>query len=240
MQQDLTTSRMKGGDVTVQAWDVPTRLFHWTLVALILMAYVSRHWGDAGLVWHMWNGYAILVLVVWRLLWGFVGSSTSRFRSFAYGPAAAIRYGLDFIAGRPRYFLGHNPLGGLVVFALLGLVGLIGALGLFAYDDHDALAGGPLSSRVSDAAWTFATHWHHELFDLLLVVIGMHVAASVLYLVWKGENLPRAMVTGVKPSRPYEDEAGARRSGSWRALLCLGVAIIVVFGGIAAAGGKVL
>ena len=124
---------------SVRAWDLPTRLFHWTLVTLIAMAYVSRHWGDAGLVWHTWNGYAILVLVVWRLLWGIVGSSTSRFSSFFYGPLTAARYGLDFVLGRPRHFLGHNPLGGTVVFVMLAMVGAMGALGLFAYDDHDAL-----------------------------------------------------------------------------------------------------
>ena len=71
---------------TVAAWDLPTRLFHWSLVTLVVMAYVSRRGGDAGLVWHKWNGYAILVLIVWRVFWGFTGSSTARFKSFFYWP----------------------------------------------------------------------------------------------------------------------------------------------------------
>ncbi|MDX2155939.1 MAG: cytochrome b/b6 domain-containing protein [Hyphomicrobiaceae bacterium] len=224
----------------VMAWDLPTRLFHWTLVVLIPMAWVSRRYGDAGLVWHTWNGYAILVLVVWRLLWGFAGSSTSRFAAFAYWPWTAARYALDFALRRPRPFLGHNPLGGLVVFVLLGLIGLQGALGLFSYDDHDSLAGGPLSARVADEVWGAATQWHILLFDVMLAAIALHVLANILYLVWKGENLPRAMITGRKPSKPFEDEAEARIVGGGRALLCLVAAAAIVFGGVLAGGGKLL
>ncbi len=225
---------------SVRAWDLPTRLFHWTLVTLIVMAYVSRHWGDAGLVWHKWNGYAILVLVVWRLLWGFVGSSTSRFASFFYGPLTAVRYGLDFVLGRPRHFLGHNPLGGSVVLVMLAMLGVIGALGLFAYDDHDALTGGPLSSRVSEAMVAFATKWHLFMFDLLLWVIGLHILANILYRVWKRENLVQAMITGRKEARPYEDEHDANLASPWLALGCLALAASIVLGGIMAAGGKLV
>lgn len=240
MQQKRVRAEVKAGDDQVRAWDLPTRLFHWTLVTLVVMAYVSRHWGDEGLVWHTWNGYAILVLVVWRLTWGFVGSSTSRFAAFLYGPAKAIRYGLDFVAGRPRYFLGHNPLGGAVALVLLGLMGIIGVLGLFAYDDHDALTGGPLSSRVAEAAVAFATRWHMRLFDLLLWIIGLHVAANVLYLAWKKENLVQAMFTGRKRARHYEDQPRARLASSWRALVSLLVAVAIVLGVITLAGGKII
>ena len=236
-QAELETESRSG---SVVAWDLPTRLFHWTLVTLIAMAYVSRHWGDAGLVWHMWNGYAILVLIVWRLVWGFVGSSTSRFASFVYGPASAIGYAFDFVRGKPRHFLGHNPLGGWVVFVLLGLVGAIGLLGLFAYDDHDALVGGPLSARVSEAVVAFATRWHMELFDILLAVIVLHIAANALYLVWKRENLVRAMITGRKPQRTYEDQSAPRTSSAWVALGCLVIAVAAVIGGILLAGGRLL
>lgn len=222
----------------IVVWDVPTRLFHWTLAVLIGMAWVSRKWGDAGLVWHTWNGYAILILVVWRLLWGFVGTSTARFGSFFYWPWTAARYGLDFVLRRPRHFLGHNPLGGTVVFALLILVGGQALLGLFAYDDHDSNAGGPLAGQVSDAAWAWAAKWHVRVFDLLLYAIGLHVAASVLYLVWKRENLVKAMITGRKPAADYEDAAAVSVASTGRALICLAIAIVIVFGGIKLAGGK--
>lgn len=240
MQQETAEAGIATHTREVRAWDLPTRLFHWSLVLLIAMAYVSRHWGDANLVWHTWNGYAVLVLIVWRLLWGLVGSSTSQFRSFVYGPVTALRYAVDFILRRPRHYLGHNPLGAIVVLVLLALVGAMGVLGLFSYDDHDAFTGGPLSGRVSDAAWGFATHWHIRLFDILLYVIALHIAASVVYLIWKRENLVRAMITGRKPARSYEDQPDARLASAWRALGCLLVAAGIVFGGIIAAGGKVL
>lgn len=242
MQLDRTRAKTEpqGGALEVRAWDLPTRLFHWSLVALIAMAYVSRRWGDAGLVWHTLNGYAVLILITWRILWGFVGSSTSRFSSFIRAPRTAVKYGIDFVAGRPRSFLGHNPLGGLAVLVLLGMVGAMGVLGLFSYDDQDSLVGGPLSGRVSDAAWAFATRWHLRLFDLLLWVIGLHVLASVIYLVWKRENLVRAMITGRKRAQPYEDQPEARVAASGTALACLAAAAVFVLGGIKLFGGKLL
>lgn len=240
MQRDVMKTVGATSETQVKAWDLPTRLFHWTLVVLIAMAYVSRRWGDAGLVWHTWNGYAVLVLIVWRLLWGFVGSSTARFGSFLYWPRQSARYGIDFLLRRPRHFLGHNPLGGLIVFAFLGLVGLMGLLGLFAYDDHDGLVGGPLSGRVAEELWQAATRWHIWLFDALLWLIGLHVAANLAYLAWKRENLVRAMITGRKPSADFEDQPEARIAGTGRALLCLAVSVAIVFGGIWAGGGKIL
>lgn len=223
----------------VQAWDLPIRLFHWSLVTLIIMAYVSRRWGDAGLVWHKWNGYAILVLIVWRVFWGFTGSSTARFRSFFYWPWTAATYGIDFAMRRPRHFLGHNPLGGSVVFLMLGLVGLQAVLGLFSYDDHDSNAGGPLVSKVSDVTWAAATKWHLTVFDVILAVIALHLAANLLYLVWKGENLVKPMITGKKPAAAFEDQASAEIATIGRALVCLIASVLLVFGGIMSLGGKI-
>ncbi len=232
------TEDTTAGAGTVRAWDVPTRVFHWLLVASVLAAYVTRHWGDADLRWHTWNGYAVLVLVVWRILWGFVGSSTARFRSFFYWPWQAASYAMDFLMRRPRHFLGHNPLGGSVVFVMLGLVGTMGVLGLFSYDDHDANAGGPLASKVPDPVWALATKLHLQLFDVLLAVIALHVVANVLYRFWKGENLVAAMITGRKSAQPYEDQQEARLESLGRALLCLIAAVLLVFGGIMTAGGR--
>lgn len=225
-------------DGQVPVWDLPTRLFHWSLVTLVALSWVSRNYGDAGLVWHTWNGYGILILIVWRVLWGFFGSSTSQFRAFIYWPWTAASYAFDFALRRPRHFLGHNPLGGAVVFAFLGALGLQAVLGLFSYDDHDSNAGGPLAGKVSDAVWGFATKWHLKLFDGILLLIALHVVANVLYLVWKRENLVRAMLTGKKPARHYEDQPSAQIKGTGRALVCLAVAAAVVLGGIRMAAGK--
>lgn len=224
---------------TVVAWDVPTRLFHWALVLAIFNAWATRHWWVDNFNWHKWNGYAILILVVWRLLWGVCGTSTARFASFFHWPWSAARYGLDFALRRPRHFLGHNPLGGSVVFAMLAIVAALGLLGLFAYDDHTSNAGGPLASKVSDATWAWATKWHIRIFDVLLIIISLHVAANVLYLVWKRENLIKAMITGRKPANDYEDQAEAKVASGLLALACLVTAIAIVLGGIALAGGRV-
>ena len=228
-----------GDQATVRAWDIPTRLFHWTLVTLVVMAYVSRRWGDTALVWHTWNGYAILVLVVWRLFWGFAGSSTARFKAFFYWPWTAASYGLDFALRRPRHFLGHNPLGGSVVFLMLGLIGGQALLGLFSYDDHDSNAGGPLASKVSDTLWALATKWHLIVFDLILAVVVLHILANVLYYFWKGENLVKPMITGRKPVADFEDQPEAQIASIGRSLVCLIAAILLVFGGITTLGGKI-
>ena len=227
------------GGGTVQVWDLPLRLFHWTLVLLIIMAYVSRRWGDAGLVWHTWNGYAILILIVWRILWGFAGSSTARFRSFIYWPWTAASYGIDFLLRRPRHFLGHNPLGGTVVFVMLGLVGLQGVLGLISYDDHTSNAGGPLAGKVADATWAAATKWHIFIFDMILLVVAAHITANILYIVWKGENLVKPMITGRKAAAPFEDQQEARIASMGRALYLLMAAVLLVLGGIMTLGGRV-
>lgn len=223
---------------SVRVWDGPTRLFHWTLVVLIALAYVTRK-VSPDLTWHMRIGYAILILVTFRILWGFVGSSTSRFSAFAYAPWTGLRYGVDFLLRRPRHFLGHNPLGGTVVFLMLGLVAAQGIFGLFSYDDHTNIDGGPLAGRVAESTVALLTKWHIWLFDIILIVIGAHIFASIAYAVWKREDLVRPMVTGRKRRAHYEDEAEARIASPLLALLCLILAAAIVLGGITLAGGRI-
>jgi cytochrome b len=240
--ETIGTPETRAGEAraTVRTWDLPTRLFHWTLVTLIIMAWVSRKYGDANLVWHTWNGYAILVLIVYRIIWGFVGGSTARFSSFVSGPVKAVRYGIDFAARRPRHFLGHNPLGGTMVLALLTVVGLQAVLGLFSYEGADAFVGGPLAAKVSEATTTFITAWHVRIFDLIVIMAGLHIAASLAYLVWKRENLIKPMLTGRKPKADFEDQSEAEFGSSGKAFVCLVAACIIVFGGIKLLGGRIL
>ncbi len=238
VDQDARSSTSSPDRSTVKVWDGPTRLFHWSLVILIALSYVTRK-VSPDLVWHMRIGYAILVLITFRVLWGFVGSSTSRFGSFAYAPWTAIRYGIDFVLRRPRPFLGHNPLGGTVVFIFLALIAAQGLTGLFSYDDHTDLHGGPLASKISEAAVAAATRWHVWLFDILLIVIALHILASFAYAFWKREDLVRPMVTGTKRSAPFEDQAEARIASPLLALLCLVLAVAIVLGGITLAGGRI-
>ena len=227
----------------VRAWDGPTRLFHWTLVALIADAWISFQYservGDFTLRWHRWNGYAILVLVVWRLLWGLVGSSTSRFASFVRWPWTAAGYGLDLLRGRPRHFLGHNPLGTYMVLALLALVAAQGTLGLFTLEHNDLVAG-PLKRIASDETVKTLSFWHRRGFNVILAFVCLHVIANLGYQLFKKDPLITGMVTGRKPAADYEDASEAvivARPGV-RGLLCLIVAAGIVFGAILAAGGK--
>lgn len=195
-------------------WDLPVRLFHWVLVGLIAFAWWSAeyHYDDL----HIWSGIAVLTLLIFRILWGFFGSSTARFANFIRGPRAVFGY----LRGEWRG-VGHNPLGALSVVALLGLVSVQVGLGLFA-SDEDGLMQGPLASLVSMGASDTAKELHEELFNFLLALIGLHVAA-ILYYRFKGKSLVNPMITGkgevepgVEPMRPGK---------WWVAILCLIVAI---------------
>jgi len=225
-------------------WDLPTRLFHWTLLAAVVSAWASFELaevlGDATLKWHRVNGLLVLILLVWRLLWGFAGSSTSRFASFVPGPRAIAGYLRGLAAGGGSRFLGHNPAGALMVLALLLVLGVQGGLGLIATDDND-LVGGPLYRLVDAASNAWATGKHAFLFDyVLLPLITLHVAANILYGVVKREPLIPAMVTGRKPQGEYADALAAEIVARplLRALICLAMATALVLGGIVAAGGR--
>lgn len=240
---DTSGSRMP----TVAVWDLPTRAFHWVLALLILNAWVSFRYagvfGDYTLKWHRWSGYAVLVLVVFRLIWGIVGSSTSRFSSFVRGPVTVLGYALDLVRGRSANYLGHNPLGTGMILALLAVVLTQATLGLFTVEHNDTGGDGPLYRLVSEPTYKWLSSWHRWIFYyVVLPLIAAHVTANVLYGLIKRDPLIRAMVTGRKPADTYADEAEARivDRPMLRALVCLLAAIAIVFGGIAAAGGRLL
>ena len=219
------------GDGRVLAWDLPTRIFKWTLVALVVSAWVSNKWGGATPAWHIWNGVALLTAVVFRILWGIFGGSTARFTNFVAHPMKGLSYGLALVRGREGHFLGHNPLGGWMVVALLALLALQAVTGLYSADDDRIIIDGPLVKTVSDATVTFASHWHHRLFGLLKIAIVLHVAAVVFHAVVKKERLVPAMITGVKPAGPYQDAAEATPGAIGTAIACLvGAALIVLIG----------
>jgi cytochrome b len=228
----------------VRAWDLPTRLFHWTLVTLLISAWVSFRFaeavGDYTLRWHRWNGYAILVLIVFRLIWGLVGSSTSRFASFVSWPWSAAGYILDMLRGRDRRYLGHNPLGAWMIIGLLTVVTVQGILGLYTVEHNDITAG-PLYRTVPEAVWQQLSKWHLWVFYwVILPLVGVHVTANVLYGAVKHEPLVAAMVTGVKPVSDYEDgtEAQIVKRPLLRAFAVLCISAGIVFGGIVLLGGR--
>ncbi|MBF0418133.1 MAG: cytochrome b/b6 domain-containing protein, partial [Magnetococcales bacterium] len=183
------------GGSMVRVWDLPTRLFHWSLVLTVISAFVSRKFGDTMLVWHMTNGYAILVLILFRLLWGLFGSTTARFRSFLTGPGAVIGYLRANLKGEHPRFVGHNPAGGWSVAALLTVLAVQGVTGLFASDD--ILVKGPLAFLVTEKTVALASTIHRLGFLAMLALVALHLGAVLFYLT-KGDNLILPMITGRK------------------------------------------
>lgn len=177
----------------MRVWDLPIRVFHWLIAALVFVSWGAAEWRNMEL--HYLSGLAILGLLMFRLLWGLFGSSTARFASFVRGPAA-VRAHLRGSGDAVR--AGHNPLGALSVLALLGLLAIQTGTGLFA-TDTDGLESGPLSFLVSYDIADLLTEIHEVTFNLLLAMIALHVAAIAWYLVVKRRNLVRPMVTGRDP-----------------------------------------
>lgn len=181
----------------VRVWDLPTRVFHWVLAAAVLTQVVTGKIGGNALEWHLRCGYLVMTLLLFRLLWGLVGGHWSRFSRFLYSPATVLRYLRGQARADEHLDVGHNPLGAGSVFALLFFLSLQVATGLVA-DDEIATVG-PLNRFVSSASAASATHWHKDLGQVILIVLVLlHVAAIVFYLVRRGRNLVRPMLTGDK------------------------------------------
>jgi cytochrome b len=234
------------GPRTVVAWDLPTRIFHWLLVALVAAAWGSYEYsealGDPVLKWHRWIGLMILSLLVWRLLWGLFGSATSRFANFVPSPRAVARYAYSASAGREPKYLGHNPLGSAMILALLGLLTIQALLGLVTVE-HNDLTAGPLYLFLSEVNRKLATSWHKFLFEgVTLWLIGAHILANIVYAVRRSEPHLMAMITGRKPQCDYADGAGTFvvPRPLLRAGLLLAISALIVFGGIWMLGGKFL
>lgn len=210
----------------IAVWDLPTRLFHWSLVALVAALGVS---GELGLLGpHMLVGPAVLTLVLFRVVWGFVGSRTSRFADFIKGPAA-IRAYLAAARRGESHAVGHNPLGALSVLALLALVAAQATSGLFTSDD--IMVEGPMTHLVSSAMVKTLSGLHRLGFKLLLAVVALHVAAALFYTFVKKDNLIRPMVTGAKPAP--EGVEGIVPVGALRAAIILAACAALVWGGLA-------
>jgi len=196
-------------------WDIYVRLFHWTLAASILFAwwsgttggYVNETFSLLGLslslkfdvmTWHMYAGYTVLALVLFRLMWGFAGSYYARFSEFVRSPITTARYALQMLQRREPHHLGHNPLGGWMVVALLLLAAAQASTGLFANDE--IITEGPLVHLISYDLSVEITRWHKWLFDILLIAIGLHLLGVIYHQLFKREKLVQAMLHGRKPA----------------------------------------
>ena len=182
-------------ELRLRVWDLPTRIFHWALAALVVAAIVTARIGGNAMDWHFRVGYAIFTLLAFRLVWGFVGGHWSRFRSFAWSPAATWRYLRGQSLPHEHHGVGHNPLGAWSVFALLAVLVVQVATGLVA--DDEIASRGPLSAHVASATVALASHWHRGWGQWLVIGLALaHVCAIAAYLVGAGRNLIGPMLHG--------------------------------------------
>ena len=182
--------------VAIPVWDLPTRLFHWLLVVLVAVSFTTGSIGGNAMQYHEWSGFAILSLLVFRIIWGFVGGRSSRFSDFVKGPAAVWRYATALVKGNSEGYLGHNPLGGWSVLAMLLALLIQAATGLVANDD--IITEGPLYLWVSKPVSDWLTGFHRLNRYLIIVLAATHVSAVLFYLWVKHENLINPMITGIK------------------------------------------
>jgi cytochrome b len=177
-----------------KVWDLPTRLFHWGLVSVFVFQFVTGDILDSAMQLHIYGGYVALGLILFRIIWGFVGSYHARFVNFVYSPATAI----DYLTGKhTQIYLGHNPLGGYSVLAILAVMLTQAVSGLFMTDDIflDGPYHGALGSGVDDTM----NFLHHNAFTLMWGLIGLHLIAIAYYTLKKKKALIPAMIHGNKP-----------------------------------------
>ncbi len=182
----------------IRVWDLPIRLFHWLLVVCIIGSIISVNIGGNAIQWHAYCGYAILILLVFRVTWGLVGSTHARFTNFIPSKATLFNY----VSGKSQAVLGHNPLGAISVVVLLVALLIQAITGLFA-DDEIAFQG-PLAKYVSESVMGIFSQIHEANSGLIYGLIGLHLAAIFYYQKIKGENLIKPMLVGDKEIDPSE------------------------------------
>ncbi len=191
----LDTKPSDSLSTSVRVWDLPTRIFHWALALCVMGLLVTGLRGGNAMIWHMRLGYAVLALLLFRVVWGFAGGYWSRFSQFLYSPTTIWSY----VRGRSHlaHEIGHNPLGSLSVWALLIILSVQVASGLVS--DDEIATQGPLSRFVSSAASLSATAYHKQWGKwIIITLVVLHIAAILFYLIKKKENLIRPMLLGDK------------------------------------------
>ena len=199
----------------LRIWDLPTRLFHWTLVPLLGFAWWSAE--QRMLDWHRLAGYSIFALLVFRLIWGIAGSSTARFANFVGGPSTLVRYVRGHMFNRTAAPApGHNPVGGWSVIAMITILAVQVGLGFFSVD-IDGMESGPFSYLADFETGRVASEWHAFIFNVILAITALHVVAILFYLLHRRDNLVGPMISG---TRKWTGERPTLRFASaWTALI---------------------
>jgi cytochrome b len=213
---------MTGAEQIARVWDLPTRVFHWLVATLVVVAYITSrlNWMD----WHTRAGYTLLTLVLFRLLWGFFGSDTARFARFLASPRAAIQHLQHLFVREPDRQVGHNAAGGWMVVVLLAL--LLGETLTGVYVANDVADEGPLTELTPASIANAITALHGIFWNALLAAAALHVLAILVYAIAKGHNLLSPMITGYK-SVPADVQI-PHMAGLSRALILLGCSALAV------------
>lgn len=206
---------------SVKVWDIGVRLFHWSLVAFFVVAYFTAEEEN---ILHIYAGYAVLGLLIFRLIWGFIGGQYARFSDFIYSPGHVLKYARSLVTGQPQHYLGHNPLGGWMIVVLLVGLTVVTVTGLKVYaleEGRGPLAGAEDRSIVSSAyaeedenegdeqegkghdegksaGEEFWEELHEVSTNITLGLVALHILGVVLSSRLHGENLVKAMITGKK------------------------------------------
>ncbi|MGB0849112.1 MAG: cytochrome b/b6 domain-containing protein [Thiolinea sp.] len=218
---------------TIKIWDIPTRLFHWTLVAGIGFMWFSAEISDSLMERHMQVGEFLLALILFRIIWGFVGSESARFTAFLRSPVSVLQYAKTLPNKKPSWHAGHNPLGGWMVVVLLLIVLLQAGSGLFITDD--VLAEGPLYALVSGDLADQLLSMHHILFNVLTGLIVLHITAIIFYWAVKRTNLIKAMLGGrarIPATEAHSDLQDVNARSPWLGLLIFAVCYATVHFGL--------
>ncbi len=206
----------------IRVWDAPTRLFHWAMVVLVGVSWLSESRGWMTI--HFVSGYSVIALLLFRFAWGFVGSETSRFSRFLKSPMAALRHLAHLHRRDPDTEIGHNAAGGWMVLVMLVLLAVQAGTGLFANDDGDT--EGPLFDYVGKHRSDWLSHIHAVNFTLIQIALALHVLAVLGYAVLKRHDLIRPMITGEK-YLPM-GTPGPALASPFRALLVFVIAAVAV------------
>lgn len=180
----------------VKIWDIPTRIFHWVLVLLFLFLIYSGRWDDSLMQWHFYSGYALSGLIIFRILWGVVGTRYARFRSFVTSPIQGLSYLKATFTGKAKHFYGHNPAGSMMVLMLILLLALQVASGLVMSDE--VLWEGPFYASVSDELASLGAQIHHTVQSILVYLVGFHILGVIVHSILFKEKLVASMITGSK------------------------------------------
>ncbi len=215
------------GQKTVRVWDLPTRLFHWSLLVLVAVVWISSEFHGSLFNIHIIGGIAILAMIVFRVIWGVIGSRHALFIDFVRGWSKVRAYGQSMLTAKAAYHAGHNPIGGWMILALLATLTLTSFSGLFISDDGYV---GPLVGTVSSGLSNILGEVHEGVAGLLGFLIAIHIFGVVVHSIITRENLPRAMWSGDKSVPADENISSIAQVGWWRVGVAVGLSIAAIWG----------